>query len=390
VTTYPNPTKSQILAAFDKYGLRYKVESVTASSEGRSWSSGLRALIDHHTAGTNSLGYLKNSGGTYPFVNSLIDKDGLVHILSTKSCWGTGDGGPWSGVASKDSLHLVGWSTEVESLGQSKDFTAAQLESLGRQNAALVSLGVPAANEINHRDWTDGTNGVGGYPLPTKGRKVDTRYDTAFLRENTKAYLTGTTPPPSGGGGSTPPSDSWRQGKKVYSSKMKKGLSDSDSVWNLTVGLNAKGIAITKTDDYTQAVVDAVAKFQRQQGWSGSGADGIAGPETVKRLGGVWVDDGKPPSSGGSSSTTYSYRQSKKVYSSKMKKGQSNSDSVWNLCVALRSKGFYDGTPIDDYTQKVVDACAAFQRKQGWTGSGADGIAGPQTVDRLGLVWVNG
>jgi hypothetical protein len=389
VTTYPNPSKSQILAAFDRFGLRYKVESVTASSEGRSWSSGLRALIDHHTAGTNSLGYLKNSGGTYPYVNSLIDKDGLVHILSTKSCWGTGDGGPWSGVASKNSLHLVGWSTEVESLGQSKDFTPAQLESLGRQNAALVSLGVPAANEINHRDWTDGTNGVGGYPLPTKGRKVDTRYDTSFLRENTKSYLNGTTPPPPSGGGGTEPSTSWRQGKKVYSSKMKKGQSNSDSVWNLTVGLNAKGYTITKTDDYTQAVVDKVAKFQRDQGWSGSGADGIAGPETVKRLGGVWVDDGKPPASGGSS-TSYTYRQGKKVYSSKMKKGQSNSDSVWNLCVALRSKGYYSGTPIDDYTQKVVDACAAFQRAQGWSGSGADGIAGPQTVDRLGLVWVNG
>lgn len=190
MTAFPNPTKQQILDAFKAHGLKFKVEPIVASSEGRGgWYQGLRALIDHHTAGSNSLSLLMNKGGTYPLVNSLIDKDGLVHILSTQSCWGTGNGGPWSGIAAKDSLHLVGWSTEVEDLGQGKTFTNAQLESLGRQNAALVSLGVPAKNEINHRDWTDGTNGVGGYPLPTTGRKIDTRYDTPFLRENTAKYF---------------------------------------------------------------------------------------------------------------------------------------------------------------------------------------------------------
>ena len=41
------------------------------------------------------------------------------------------------------------------------------------------------------------------------------------------------------------------------------------------------------------------------------------------------------------------------------------------------------------YDEATVRACAAFQRAQGWTGADADGIAGPQTVDRLGLVWVD-
>lgn len=392
MTTYPKPTKAEVLAAFDKFGVRYVVESVVASSEGRPWDSGLRAIIDHHTAGSNSLGYLKNKGGTYPYVNTLIDKDGLVHVLSTRSVWGTGDGGPWPGVAGKNSLHLVGWSNEVESLGTSQDFTAAQLESLGRVNAALVSLGVPAGNEINHRDWTDGTGGVGGAPLPTSGRKVDTRYDTGFLRENTKAYSASTPPPkpPSGGGGGSS-SSSYRQGKKVYSSKMKKGQKDSDSVWNLTVALNAKGVTVAKGDDYSQAVVDAVAAFQRKQGWSGSGADGIAGPETVKRLGLTWVDDGKPPSGGTPPGPTYAYRQGKKVYSSKMKKGQANSDSVWNLQVALLNKGYKipDG-PTTFYGEQTVAACKRFQQAQGWSGSGADGICGPETAKRLGLTWVQG
>jgi murein L,D-transpeptidase YcbB/YkuD len=387
MTTYPKPSRSQVLAALDRFGVRYRVEPVKASSEGRPWESGLRAIIDHHTAGSNSLGYLMNAGGTYPYVNTLIDRDGLVHVLSTRSVWGTGDGGPWPGVASRDSLHLVGWSNEVESLGRKADFTAAQMESLGRVNAALVSLGVPLAHEINHRDWTDGTGPVGGYPLPTKGRKVDTRYATADLQANTKAYLEGTTPPKPPTPPTPPPSDTYRQGRKVYSSKMKRGQANSDSVWNLTVALG-----IAKTDDYSQAVVDAVASYQRAQGWSGSDADGIAGPSTVKRLGLTWVDDGKPSGgSGGGGSTSYTYRQGRKVYSSKMKRGQANSDSVWNLQVALLSKGYSipDG-PTDTYGSQTQAACQRFQKAQGWTGSDADGIAGPETVKRLGLTWVKG
>lgn len=192
---YPSPSRGDVLAAFDAHGVRYRVEPITADSEGRPWSSGLRAIVDHHTAGSNSLSLLMNAGGSSPYVNTLIHRDGLVSLLSTRSCWGSGAGGPWSGVASKDQLHLVGWQNEVEDLGQGRTFTAAQLESLGRVNASLVSLGVPPEHEVNHRDWTDGTGGVGGYPLPTTGRKVDTRYSTDDLRANTARYARPTTPP---------------------------------------------------------------------------------------------------------------------------------------------------------------------------------------------------
>jgi peptidoglycan hydrolase-like protein with peptidoglycan-binding domain len=391
VTSYPNPTHDQVLRAFDRFGVRYVVERVVASRECRPgrWPNGLRVLIDHHTAGTNSLGYLLNRGGTYPLVNTLIDRTGLVHVLSTGSCWGTGKGGPWPGVAGKDSLHLVGWSTEVEDRGQGRTFTDFQLESLGRQNAALVSLGVPADHEINHRDWTDGTSGVSSSVLPTRGRKADTRYETAFLRSNTAAYARGDATPPNPPPvppGNPPKPTSYRQGKKVYRSKMRQGQTNSDSVWNVTVALADKSVTCPRTGDYTETVKEAVARFQRQQGWSGSGADGIVGAQTALRLGLVWVDDGptSPPV------TTYTYRQGKKVYKSKMHIGQVNSDSVWNLCVGLREKGYFRGTPIDDYTKPVKDACATFQRAQGWKGSGADGIAGPATIRRLGLTWVEG
>lgn len=185
---YVTPTKAGLLAAFTRHGLRYRVEPVVAGAEGRPWIDGIRAVVNHHTAGKSSLGLLMNRGGRYPTVNALIDRDGLVHILSTLSVWGSGDGGPWPGVAAKDSLHLVGWQTEVEDMGLVKSFTPEQMESLGRMTAALVSLGVPLTNVINHRDWTDGTAPVGGFPLPTRGRKVDTRYTTSELRDNARKY----------------------------------------------------------------------------------------------------------------------------------------------------------------------------------------------------------
>jgi len=278
---YPTPTPAQIEAAFKSHGVNYVLVPLKAKSEGRPWSQGLRAIIDHHTAGTNSLGYLENSGGSYPYVNSLIDKQGVVHVLSRLSCWGTGKGGPWVGVAAADSLHLVGWSTEVESMGQVPDFTPQQLESLGRQNAALLSLGIPAANEINHKGWA---SCVAGHPVDVAGRKHDTLYHIEVLRANTLKYVHHKPPPVA------PPHYAYRQGKKVYSNKMHAGQSNSDSVWNLCLALYAKhyytGVVV---DDYTSAVVAACSKFQHAQGWTGKDADGIAGPETVKRLGLQWV-----------------------------------------------------------------------------------------------------
>jgi hypothetical protein len=83
------------------------------------------------------------------------------------------------------------------------------------------------------------------------------------------------------------------------------------------------------------------------------------------------------------------YRQGKKVYRSKMRFRQTDSDSVWNLQLALMARHlpFLDG-PTGFYGAHTRNACAAFQTKQGWSGDGANGIAGPLTIKRLGLVWV--
>ena len=83
------------------------------------------------------------------------------------------------------------------------------------------------------------------------------------------------------------------------------------------------------------------------------------------------------------------YRQGRRVYGSRMHLGQDDSDSVWNLQVALISRGFeFQNGPTGYYGEHTQRCVGFFQRRRGWSGSGADGVAGPRTVDRLGLAWV--
>jgi hypothetical protein len=84
----------------------------------------------------------------------------------------------------------------------------------------------------------------------------------------------------------------FRQGRKVFSSKMKLGLTDSDSVWNLQLALVHHGYPIgapAPTGNYLNGTRNAVTKFQHDQGWNGDAANGIAGKESIKRLGLIWV-----------------------------------------------------------------------------------------------------
>lgn len=85
------------------------------------------------------------------------------------------------------------------------------------------------------------------------------------------------------------------------------------------------------------------------------------------------------------------YRQGKRVFRSRMRLDQEDSDSVWNLQVALISRGFEFADGPTGYYGNHTRACVAtFQRRRGWSGADADGIAGPATVAKLGLVWVDG
>jgi hypothetical protein len=81
------------------------------------------------------------------------------------------------------------------------------------------------------------------------------------------------------------------QPPRVLASKMHAGQQDSDSVRELQRALNKHGADLPITGNYDSATTDATALFQRRQGWSGADADGIAGPETARRLGLTWVQD---------------------------------------------------------------------------------------------------
>jgi hypothetical protein len=84
------------------------------------------------------------------------------------------------------------------------------------------------------------------------------------------------------------------------------------------------------------------------------------------------------------------FRQDRRVYRSKMRAGQANSNSVWNLQVALIDAGFpFSNGPTGYYGKWTRHSCRVFQRRQGWRGPAADGIAGRETTRRLGLVWVD-
>lgn len=83
------------------------------------------------------------------------------------------------------------------------------------------------------------------------------------------------------------------------------------------------------------------------------------------------------------------YVDGKKVYRSRMEPPVlgfvhvKDSNSIRNIQTAL----YMDVT--GNYDEATWTAIAAFQRKQGWTGTDADGIPGKMTVERLGLVWVD-
>lgn len=197
--TYPQPGPVVLTEAFHDHGVDF-VLGPRCNLGRDKWRYGLRAITMHHTAGKDSLGSLQawHFGGC----NSLsrngrynpTHPDGQMVIVCWGSAWHSGDGGPWQGVAGEDSLHLVSWGIEMESLGGSRDdMTDGQYENAGRMLAALWSLGVPKQHTHRHADWTDATGPVTG-PLrkrkfdsgpvrTTKGRKIDTRQTWAPTRE---------------------------------------------------------------------------------------------------------------------------------------------------------------------------------------------------------------
>ncbi len=130
-------------------------------------------VLLHHTAGTNSLGWIVN-GNPYAPVRAchfLINRDGTVEVVSGVGAYHAGKGGPWrfpNGPTiprDQGNRHLYG--IEIESLGSSSKIDGSlegmsleQVISTAILSAALLNAmrrgwrSLTVSRVIRHRDWT--------------------------------------------------------------------------------------------------------------------------------------------------------------------------------------------------------------------------------------------
>lgn len=342
---------------------------------------GVKWLMVHHYAGSESTADSPNeakyakTGTLFPPICQLyLDLTGKVWVISKERDGQSSPGranhagaGSYPGI-SKDKGNEVALGIEVQCDGKHPLRNhQVEYEVLIRLLAELCRRhGLDESKVIGHKEYAP-------------DRKVDPRDDMAQIRREV-GILLGNVPitppppvkPPPPPPVKPPPPATWRQDKKVYESKMAKGQADSDSVWNVTAGLKEKGYwTAAQTDDYTQAVVDAVAKFQRAQGWSGSDANGIVGPTTAARLGGVWVDETPPP-------PPASPWASGDVYLSKLRYGQQDSDSVKRLQYRLNAHRGLSLPITGNYSSQTDNAVRGDQIDHGrlWGEGSADPVNG--------------
>ena len=119
------------------------------------------------------------------------------------------------------------------------------------------------------------------------------------------------------------------------------------------------GKASARYDNGTEA---AVIAFQRR---NTSYADGVAGPETLKKL----------YSSSASKASTASG-----IIGITLREGSSEKAAVRLLQQKLKSLGYYKGTVDGDFGSGTTEAVKAFQRAHKMT---ADGVAGGGTLNKL-------
>jgi len=169
-------------------------------------------VLLHHTAGTNSLGWIVN-GNPYAPVRAchfLINRDGTVEVVSGVGAYHAGAGGPWrfpNGPTiprDQGNRHLYG--IEIESLGSSSKIDGSlegmsleQVISTAILSAALLNAmrrgwrSLTVSRVIRHRDWTarkpdvkqdlDWWHEVIGIARRNRRKTVKTRAEiTAFVK----------------------------------------------------------------------------------------------------------------------------------------------------------------------------------------------------------------
>jgi len=133
-------------------------------------------VLLHHTAGTNSLNYIVNTNPYAPVraCHFLVQRDGMVQVVSGVGAYHAGKGGPWrfprrgrDVIVPKNSGNSKLYGIEIESLGQTaridgttKGMTVDQIVSTALLTAALLNAmrpgagSLPVSRVIRHRDWT--------------------------------------------------------------------------------------------------------------------------------------------------------------------------------------------------------------------------------------------
>jgi peptidoglycan hydrolase-like protein with peptidoglycan-binding domain len=162
----------------------------------------------------------------------------------------------------------------------------------------------------------------------------------------------------------------------------------------LQKALIANGFRIPSgpTGWYGPETTKAVRAFQRAQGWRGSGADGIAGPVTLRRLGINGVASATPATAKAAATPAKAKAKPATAKATATGRGYgpyvpgTAAREVYFLQEALIKAGHsIPAGPTGYYGQRTVDAVKAFQRAQGWPASQCDGVPGPKTLQRLGL-----
>jgi peptidoglycan hydrolase-like protein with peptidoglycan-binding domain len=146
---------------------------------------------------------------------------------------------------------------------------------------------------------------------------------------------------------------------------------------------------------YGPETTKAVRAFQRAQGWSGSAADGIAGRETLRRLGlgsiaaaDVQQVSATAPAARAASSPRPRTSEPTRASSAALKAYTPGTATreVYFLQQALIERGYrIPAGPTGFYGTKTVEAVKRFQLDQGWPKSQCDGIPGTRTLELLGL-----
>jgi peptidoglycan hydrolase-like protein with peptidoglycan-binding domain len=156
---------------------------------------------------------------------------------------------------------------------------------------------------------------------------------------------------------------------------------------SLQRALISRGFAIPSgpTGWYGPETTAAVRAFQLAQGWRGTGADGIAGTGTLRRLGVTLGSSARSSAEPAASEPAARTATGASLSSSTLRAGMASAD-VHALQKALIARGYpIPAGATGYYGARTTAAVKRFQKAQGWTGSDADGVAGPTTLARLGL-----